>query len=129
MRIMFTAPLIMLIEEAGEGVLLLVEDLQEPEFLRSRLTRTEVLRLLRTMADTLAALRQAARAAMPEIDWEGWRGTALALGGEGAARDDAAWFAARSLVPATLSWLRLYRRSEPALFDYRPEPGAHTARG
>jgi hypothetical protein len=120
MRIMFTAPLFTLIQETGEGVLLLIEDLQEPEFLRSRLTRNEVLRLLKTMADTLAALPGPARAAMPEIDWEGWRGAALGLCGEGAERDDAAWFAARSLVPATLSWLRLYRRSEPALFDYRP---------
>ena len=66
-------------------------------------------------------LPEAARAAMPEIDWEGWRCATLALGGgEGAVRDDAAWFAARSLVPATLSWMRLYRHSEPALFDYRP---------
>lgn len=121
MRIMFTAPLFTLIQEAGEGVLLLVEDLQEPEFLRSRLTRSEVLRQLKTMADTLAALPEAARAAMPEVDWEGWRCAALALGGgQGAVRDDAAWFAARSLVPATLSWMRLYHHSEPALFDYRP---------
>ena len=116
---MFTVPLFKLIQEAGEGVLLLVEDLQEGEFLRSRLTRAEVLRQLRLMADTLAALPEEARRAMPEIDWAGWRAGALALAGEGAARDDAAWFAARSLVPATLSWLRVYRQAEPALFEYR----------
>lgn len=116
---MFTAPLFKLVEDSGEAVLVLVEDLQEPEFLRSRLTRSEVLRQLRTMADTLAALPETARAALPEIDWAGWRAAALALAGGGAARDDAAWFAARSLVPATLSWLRVYRHAEPALFDYR----------
>jgi hypothetical protein len=116
---MFIAPLFKLIEEAGEGVLLLVEDLQEPEFVRSRLTRSEVLRQLKTMADTLAALPQAARAAMPEIEWDGWRAAAIAMAGEGSARDETAWFAARSLVPATLSWLRVYRNAEPAMFEYR----------
>lgn len=105
--------------ESGEGVLVLVDGLEEGEFRRSRLTRTEVLRLLRLVADTVAALPEAARDAMPELDWAGWRGAGLAFaGGEGADRDDALWFAARSLVPATLSWLRVYRREQPALFAF-----------
>lgn len=116
---MFTAPLFKLIQEAGEGVLLLVEDLQEAEFFRSRLTRQEVLRQLKTMADTLQALPDAVHTAMPEIEWDGWRAAAVAMAGEGASRDETAWFAARSLVPATLSWLRVYRDAQPALFEYR----------
>ncbi len=117
--IMFTAPLFKLIEEAGEGVLLLLEDLQEAEFLRSRLTRLEVLRQLHTMADTLGALPPEVRTAMPELEWDGWRSAAAAMAAEGAQRDETAWFAARSLVPATLSWLRVYRDAEPAMFEYR----------
>lgn len=118
-HIMFTAPLFKLIEEAGEGVLLLLEDLQEAEFFRSRLTRLEVLRQLSTMADTLAALPPAVHTAMPEIEWDGWRSAAAAMAAKGAQRDETAWFAARSLVPATLSWLRVYRNAEPAMFEYR----------
>jgi hypothetical protein len=55
---------------------------------------------------------------MPEIDWEGWRSTRRLLDPPGAQRDEALWFAARSLVPATLTWLRLYRRTHPQLFTY-----------
>lgn len=117
---LFTAPLMTLLEEAGEGILVLVDELVEDEFRRSRLTRAEVVRQLRLMADTLAALPAAARESMPELDWAGWRGASVALAGGGAAADEAAWFAARSLVPATLSWLRVYRRDEPGLFSYRP---------
>ena len=36
----------------------------------------------------------------------------------GLARDEALWFGVRSLVPATLSWLRVYRHSHPELFTY-----------
>ena len=34
------------------------------------------------------------------------------------ARDEALWFAVRSLVPATLMWLRVYRESNPELFGF-----------
>ena len=44
-----TAPLLKLIEDTGEGVLVLVDSLDETEFARSRLTRSEVDRLLRLM--------------------------------------------------------------------------------
>lgn len=116
---MITAPMLKLITEAGEGVLVLIDGLEEPEFARSRLTRAEVRRQLQLIADTLESLPAAAQAAMPEIDWAGWRTVALALASPGLAQDETAWFAARSLVPATLSWLRVYRNAEPALFAFR----------
>lgn len=115
---MITAAMFALVDEAGLGVLVLCEHLQEDEFRRSRLTRPEVRRQLQLMADTLGSLPEAARRAMPEIAWDGWRHLGAALAEEGAAADDAAWFAVRSLVPATLSWLRVFRRSQPAWFDY-----------
>lgn len=106
------------VTEAGEGVLVLVDGLVEDEFRRSRLTRTEVRRLVQLMAHTLAALPAAAPAAMPEIDWPGWKAAALTIETVPGERDDALWFAARSLVPATLSWLRVYQREQPALFSF-----------
>lgn len=115
---MITAPMLNLIQESGEAVLVLTDSVEASEFRRSRLTREETRRQLLTLADTLENLPAAAREAMPEIDWEGWRSTRTLLDTPGAQREEAMWFAARSLVPATLSWLRLYRRTHPALFTY-----------
>jgi uncharacterized protein with HEPN domain len=115
---MITAAILGTIQEAGEAVLTLTEGLEEGELLASRLTRVEVTRQLGVLASALRGLPDSAVRAMPEIDWAGWRGmtTAMSLGGP--ARDEALWFGVRSLVPATLSWLRLYRHSHPELFVY-----------
>jgi uncharacterized protein with HEPN domain len=75
-----------------------------------------VQRQLQRLADTLADAPDALRHQMPEIDWAGWRGARLALAEGGAPQDDALWFGVQSLVPATLSWLRVYRQSQPELF-------------
>lgn len=116
---MITAAMLKLIQQSGEGVLVLVEGLEESEFCRSRLTRQEVRRLLAAMADTLESLPDAMQQRMPEVDWPGWRTVALALGSPALAGDEAAWSAAQTLVPATLSWLRVYQRDEPALFELK----------
>ncbi|WP_088287319.1 hypothetical protein [Ideonella sp. A 288] len=115
-----TAAMLGVIAEAGDSVLTLVDGLDEADFARSRLTRHEVRRQLLEIADALQALPEAAHDAMPEIDWPGWHGTATALSQAGPSADDAAWFAARSMVPATLMWLQVYRRAEPDLFEFRP---------
>jgi uncharacterized protein with HEPN domain len=115
---MITAPMLNLIQEAGEAVLVLTDEVEQAEFLRSRLTREEVRRQLRTLADTLANLPEAAQQVIAEIDWAGWRATRSVLDGPGAALDEAIWFAARALTPATLSWLRFYRVSNPELFSW-----------
>lgn len=113
------AALLQVIDAAGEAVLTLTESLTEAEFRRSRLTRHEVHRQLCTLADTLAALPPALLQGMPEIDAHAWRAArqAFALADE-TPRDDALWFAVQSQVPATLSWLRLYRQSHPQWFTY-----------
>lgn len=123
---MITSSLLEGIEEAGEGVLVLVDGLQEAEFLRSRLARHEVRRLLGEIAGALVALGSSwdvqAAQALPEIDWDGWKTTAKALSAPAPTGDEATSFAATAMVPATLSWLRLYRRTQPELFAFRP-PG------
>lgn len=115
---MITAAMLGAIQEAGEAVLTLTEGLEEGELLASRLTRAEVSRQLLVVASALRGLPDSATHTMPEIDWAGWRGMALALGLPGAARDDALWFGVRSLTPATMSWLRVYRQTHPELFVY-----------
>jgi hypothetical protein len=116
-----TAATLRLVEDTGEDVLVLVELIDEDEFRRSRLTRAEVIRRLRIIADLLETLAPGVRSAMPEVDWAGWRALVAGMQASGPSGDAAAWFAARSLVPATLSWLRVYRRAEPALFAYVPQ--------
>jgi predicted exporter len=121
---MISAPMLQLANEAGESVLILTDGLQRGELLRSQLTRAEVRRQLLQLAATLSDAPDALRHRMPEIDWDGWRATRLALQTNGstpdaagqAAHDDALWFAVQSLVPATLSWLWVYRAEQPGLF-------------
>ena len=120
-RPMITAPFLSLVEEAGAGVLVLVDGLDPQEFARSRLTRREVCRQLLVMAESLAGLPDSVRGAMPEVDWDAWARLPPRLDAQPVADagEDAAWFAAASMVPATLSWLRVYRQHQPALFELR----------
>lgn len=110
-----------LIEQAGIGVATLIEGLDQDEVLRSRLTRGEVLRQLKTLADSVGQVEPAARSEMPELDWSGWDAMRPRFSGPaGEPLDEALWFACESLVPATLLWLRVYRQSQPALFRMTP---------
>jgi hypothetical protein len=106
-----------LIEQSGTAVATLVEGLEQSELLRSRLTRGEVLRQLKTLASSVAQMEAHARDAMPELDWSGWDSMRARFEGPpGEALDTALWFACESLVPATLLWLRVYQQSQPELF-------------
>jgi uncharacterized protein with HEPN domain len=110
-----------LMEQAGISVATLIEGLERAELLRSRLTRAEVLRHLKILADSAAQVEPVMREAMPELDWSGWTSMGAHFAAPaGAARDDAIWFACTSLTPATLLWLRVYRQSQPALFRLAP---------
>lgn len=115
---MMTAAMLGTIQEAGEAVLVLTDGLEEGELLASRLTRAEVTRQLKVLASALRNLPEESVRAMPEIDWAGWRGMASGLSQTGPICDDSLWFGVRSLVPATISWLRVYRQSHPELFVY-----------
>lgn len=92
--------------------------MEQAEFLRSRLTRDAVRRQVLTISDTAANLAPEARALLPEIDWDGWTGAARSLSAGGTDESEALWFAVRSLVSATLMWLRVYRNNQPALFSF-----------
>ncbi len=105
------------IEEAGSGVMILVEGLEKDELLNSRITRVEVSRKLSVLAECLEQLPTALHEAMPELAWDNWRAVSRQLRQVGQACDEALWFAVLSLVPATLMWLRTYRQNQPELFS------------
>ncbi|MBT9461394.1 MAG: hypothetical protein IV084_07005 [Rugosibacter sp.] len=119
---MLNGALFAMIEEAAAAVMILTEEVTQQELLASRLTRAEVLRQLRTMADTMDMVPAETRSQMPELEWDGWNTTAHVLNATNPKTgelDDALWFAARSLVPATLMWLRVYRQNQPELFTFQ----------
>jgi uncharacterized protein with HEPN domain len=125
---MLNASLLSIIEEAGVAVLTLTEGLEKDEFLASRLTRAETQRQLKIMSESAANLPPQMQALLAEVDWAGWRSVARQLGADHAAGQEALWFAVRSLVPATLMWLRVYRTNQPEVFEGKPVAGLGGAR-
>lgn len=124
---MLNASLLSIIQEAGIAALTLTEGLEKDEFLASRLTRAETQRQVRIMSDSAANLPPPTQALLAEVDWKGWHTLARQLGEGGHAEREALWFAVRSLVPATLIWLRVYRKNQPEIFEYQRPPGATEA--
>lgn len=116
----FVAATLANIEELATAVLILTECLEQAEFLRSRLTRAEVERLLKLLASSLTQLPDNVREVMPELGFDAWQLTLSRIALVGPERDDALWFAIRSQAPATLMWLRNYRSAQPALFSFGP---------
>ncbi len=117
---MLNAALLSIIEEAGIAVLTLTEGLERDEFINSRLTRAETQRQLKIMCDTTANLPAQTQTLLAEVDWKGWDTVAHQLGGNHTEMEEALWFAVRSLVPATLMWLRVYRKEQPQVFKFEP---------
>ncbi|GAO35440.1 hypothetical protein SCT_0826 [Sulfuricella sp. T08] len=115
---MLNASLLSIIEEASIAVLTLTEGLEKEEFLNSRLTRSEVVRQVKIVSDIAGKLSPRTCTLMAEVDWAGWAAMGRQLNEPGQAADDALWFAAKSLIPATVMWLRVYRKNQPELFDY-----------
>jgi uncharacterized protein with HEPN domain len=125
---MLNASLLSIIQEAGVAVLTLTEGLEKDEFLASRLTRAETLRHVRIMGTSAASVPPLTQALLPEVEWCGWQAMAQQLDEGHAAQGEALWFAIRSLVPATLMWLRVYRQNQPQLFQWTPAPVADGAK-
>lgn len=118
--LMLNASLLSIIEEAGISVLTLTEGLERDEFLASRLTRAETQRQVKTMSESAANLPPEMQTVLVEVDWDGWHSVARQLGENAQAGQEALWFAVRSLVPATLMWLRVYRTNQPEIFECKP---------
>lgn len=114
--------LLSIMEEAGTAVMILAENVERHEFFASRLTRNEVQRQLLIIAGAVDKVMPTLRQQMPELEWDGWdkvgRELGLARPPFLAATDELVWFALRSLVPATLIWLKVYRQNQPELFAF-----------
>jgi hypothetical protein len=78
------------------------------------------------MSESAANLPPQTQSTLAEVDWGGWHAVTRQLGEKpgtnGDAEQEALWFAVRSLVPATLMWLRVYRANQPEVFECRPIP-------
>lgn len=109
-----------ILEEAGMAILTLTEAVEPEEFFSSRITQQEVLRQMQVMAETAANLPDELKRQMPEIEWPGWSVLDTQLKVAGGFERDAQWFAVRSMVPATLMWLRVYRKNTPDVFSLAP---------
>jgi uncharacterized protein with HEPN domain len=114
---LLSGALLGIIEESGEGILTLTEGIEPEEFFSSRITQQEVLRLLRVMTETANNIPYELKLKIAEIDWAGWSVLNTQLTVAGGFERDALWFSVRSLIPATLMWLRVYRQSAPELFS------------
>jgi len=107
-----------LVEEAATNVLTLIEGIEAEELWRSRLTRQEVKQQLLDLANSLGHLQSTLHTLLPELDWDAWATTVGQLQ-DSSTENEALWFAASALTPATLMWLRLYRQHEPQLFAFK----------
>jgi uncharacterized protein with HEPN domain len=113
---MLIGSLLTVIEDAGEGVLVMTEEVEKAEFLHSRLTRHEVQRRLLIMAGGAGNVAPEARLLMPEVPWEDWEKLARDLNRDNPDADELLWFAVTALAPATMTWIEVYRNNQPELF-------------
>jgi len=107
-----------IIQEAGNSILILTEGLEFAEFFSSRITQYEVVRQLKVMADIINNFPFEHKQRMLEIDWETWAAISVELTKADESIQEAIWFAVKSLVPATLLWLRVFHKSSPELFSF-----------
>lgn len=114
---LLSGALLGILEESGLAILTLTEGVEPEEFFSSRITQQEVLRQLQVMAETAANVPGELKYQMAEIDWAGWSVLNMQLTVAGGFERDVLWFAVRSLIPATLMWLRVYRKDAPELFS------------
>lgn len=117
---MLNGALLDILEQNGTGVMIMTEGLEEAEFFATRLTRQEVLQRMQTMATTATNVPAEVKMQLEEIDWAGWSALASQFSAPLDSDHDSLWFGVRSLVPATLMWLRVYRKNQPELFSYVP---------
>ena len=107
-----------ILQEAGNSVMIMTEGLEYDEFFNSRITKDEVQRQLQIMADTTYHLPYELKQRMLEVDWEAWSSLSIQFSKKEESMQEAVWFAVKSLVPATLLWLRVFHKSSPELFSF-----------
>jgi uncharacterized protein with HEPN domain len=116
---MLTGALLGLMRQLGLDIITLTEEIDETEFFASRLTRSETLRLLASMAQTAADVPVEFRERMSHIDWDAWVALPEKLACP-AQHPFQIWVAIKELTPETVHHLNDYRRTQPKLFSIVP---------
>lgn len=117
---MVSGALLGIIEGACEDILILVENVEPEDFFASTLTQREAIRQIRIITESAANLPDDVKRKTKEIDWAGWQVLLAQVKTSGGFERDAIWFAIRSMVPATLMWLRVFKQSQPEMFAIKP---------
>lgn len=117
---MLSGAMLGLMERIALDIMVLTDEISEEDFFNSRLTKTQTLQLLGSLARTAADLPAATRERMHEIDWAAWAALRIAL-----ARPERhplqIWVAIKELTPMTVQRLHDYKRKQPQLFSIVPD--------
>jgi len=116
---MMTGAMLGLMQQLGMDIVVLTEEINDTEFLASRLTRTETLRLLKSMSKTANSLPVETRERLHEIDWPAWATLAKLLATP-AKHPLQIWVAIKELTPMTVQQLNGYKKVHPELFSIVP---------
>lgn len=104
--------------DAGWSIQVLLGDMDQRQFLASRIARPEIERHLRVMAHSARALPAEVKAELDRVDWAAWDALEAAVGGDTPADRHAVWIALETWLPPTGARLREYRARKPALFRF-----------
>lgn len=116
---MLTGAMLGLIEKIGLDIMILTDEIGEDEFFASRMTRTQTLQLLRSLAQTAANLPAGTIERMPQIDWAAWAALKVALA-KPSQHPLQIWVAIKELTPLTVQQLKDYKKVQPQLFSIVP---------
>ena len=116
---MLTGAMLGLMRQLGMDIVVLTEEINDTEFFSSRLTRSETLRLLKSMSKTAYSLPAETRERLHEIDWAAWAALAKVLPSP-SKHPLQIWVAIKELTPMTVQQLNSYKKVHPDLFSIVP---------
>ncbi|MBI4809789.1 MAG: hypothetical protein HY799_12675 [Nitrosomonadales bacterium] len=116
---MLNAAMLGLMERIALDIMVLTDEISEEDFFNSRLTKSQTLQLLASLAQTAANLPADTRERMHEIDWPAWAALRIALA-KPTQHPLQIWVAIKELTPLTVQRLHDYKRKQPALFSIVP---------
>jgi len=116
---MMTGAMLGLMQQLGMDIIVLTEEISDREFYASRLTRSETLRLLKSMSKTANSLPLETRECLHEIDWPAWHVLAKVIDSP-VKHPLQIWVAVKELIPVTVRQLNGYKKARPDLFSIVP---------
>jgi len=114
----FVAALLANFFEAGRSIQILVGDASQKQYENSRMTRPEVEKHMRIMADSASNLPDEVRKLMPKVDWQSWAELGKFLPPNDAHSRNLVWTVIEFWLPNEGVELRKYRRNLPELWRF-----------